>query len=156
MTGNSKIDKIIFFLAALIALASAALVYYAHNMIEKPKTDESAEFSSMATNLVNNLNIPRVSLEEISINLYSRKTRLRFLNIKIDLELFEDGMQEKVKALTPIVNDQLIDIAGNMKASELNSVTGKILLESRIKKRLNKLLGANTIKRIYFSKFIIQ
>lgn len=156
MTGNSKIDKIIFLLASIIALASAALVFYSHNMIEKPQTDESAEFNSMAKELVTNLNIPKVSLEEISINLYSRKTRLRFLNIKMDLELFENGMQEKLKGLTPIVNDQLIDIAGNMKAAELNSVTGKILLESRIKKRLNKLLGANIIKKIYFSKFIIQ
>jgi flagellar FliL protein len=43
-----------------------------------------------------------------------------------------------------------------MKASELNSITGKILLESRIKKRLNSILGAPIIKRIYFSKFIIQ
>ena len=110
----------------------------------------------MADGLVSDLNIPKVSLEEISVNLYSRKTRLRFLNIKLDLELFQNGMQEKLKDLTPVINDQLIDIAGNMKASELNSITGKILLESRIKKRLNSLLGAPIIKRIYFSKFIIQ
>lgn len=156
MTGNSKIDKIIFLIALLVALASAGLVYYSHNMISAVKTDETKEFTSMANDLVNGLNTPKVSLEEISINLYSRKTKLRFLNIKMDLELFEDGMQDKVKDLTPMVNDQLIDVAGNMRASELNSITGKILLESRIKKRLNKLLGANVIKKIYFSKFIIQ
>lgn len=156
MTGNSKIDKIIFLIALIAALASAGLVYYSHNMIDAVKTDESKEFNSMAKDLVNGLNTPKISLEEISINLYSRKTKLRFLNIKMDLELYEDGMQEKIKGLTPIVNDQLIDVAGNMSASELNSITGKILLESRIKKRLNKLLGANIIKKIYFSKFIIQ
>ena len=156
MTGKPSIDKILFITATVVALASAGLVYYSHNMIQKVKTNESAEFSQMADGLVSDLNIPKVSLEEISVNLYSRKTRLRFLNIKLDLELFQNGMQEKLKDLTPVINDQLIDIAGNMKASELNSITGKILLESRIKKRLNSLLGAPIIKRIYFSKFIIQ
>ena len=156
MTGKPSIDKIIFTVAAVVALASAGLVYYSHNMIQKVKTNESAEFSQMADGLVSDLNIPKVSLEEISVNLYSRKTRLRFLNIKLDLELFQNGMQEKLKDLTPVINDQLIDIAGNMKAGELNSITGKILLESRIKKRLNNILGAPIIKRIYFSKFIIQ
>lgn len=156
MTGKPAIDKIVFLTAAIIALASAGIVYYSHNMIEKVRTNESQEFSSMADGLVGDLNIPKVSLEEISVNLYSRKTRLRFLNTKLDLELFQNGMQDKLKDLTPIINDQLIDIAGNMKASELNSITGKILLESRIKKRLNNILGAPVIKRIYFSKFIIQ
>lgn len=156
MTGKASIDKIIFALSLVVTLASGGLVYYAHNMIKREPINPSKEFNDMATSQISSINVQKVSLNEMSVNLYSRKTRLRFLNLKMDLELFKDGMQEQIKTLTPIINDQLIDVAGNMKASELNSITGKILLESRIKKRLNKTLGANIIKKIYFSKFIIQ
>ena len=72
------------------------------------------------------------------------------------LEVFEEADKEVVKAQKSFVEDSLIDIAGNMQPEELNSVTGRILLETRIKDRINNKIGKKAVKKIYFSKFIIQ
>ncbi|MCT4641435.1 MAG: flagellar basal body-associated FliL family protein [Bacteriovoracaceae bacterium] len=143
-------------ISLVCSLGSAGLVYYSHNMIEKPKTNKQKEFNDMAQSAISDLQSPRISMEEISVNLYSRKTRLRFLNVKMDIEVYKEEYKDNLSNFKSIINDQLIDVAGNMKADQLNSITGKILLESRIKKRLNEIFGASTIKKIYFSKFIIQ
>jgi flagellar protein FliL len=90
------------------------------------------------------------------VNLYSRESRLRFLDVEINVEVYQDGMQTQVQNIKPILFDTLIDIAGNTKPEDLNSVTGKILLESRLKTKVNELINKKLIKQIYFSKFIIQ
>ena len=55
-----------------------------------------------------------------------------------------------------IVRDTFLDIAGEMTPEELNSITGKIILEDRIKKRLNKSLGARPVQEMYFQKYVVQ
>ena len=37
-----------------------------------------------------------------------------------------------------------------------NIKPGKIILEDRIKKRLNKSLGARTVQEMYFQKYVVQ
>ena len=55
-----------------------------------------------------------------------------------------------------IVRDSFLDIAGEMKPDELNSLTGKILLENRIKQRLNQAAGKKIVQELYFTKFVVQ
>ncbi|MEC8623527.1 MAG: flagellar basal body-associated FliL family protein, partial [Bdellovibrionota bacterium] len=55
-----------------------------------------------------------------------------------------------------IVRDTFLDIAGEMSPEELNSLTGKLLLESRIKNRLNKDMGSKIVQELYFTKFVVQ
>lgn len=156
MTGKPGLDKILYLGGIVLTLASAALVYYSHNLLTPQRLDPSESFAQMARGEKNEASVAKVSLEEISVNLYSRKTRLRFLDLKADVSVYEDNTQQRVKDITPLIRDQIIDVAGNMSAEELNTVTGKILFESKIKKRLNEILGGRVIKRIYFSKFIVQ
>ncbi len=156
MTGNSSLDKIIIGINVLVVGAAVALVAYSHTMLKKPMIDEASEFGEAIENSISEFQKPSVSLEEITVNLYSRERRLRFLNTKMNIELFHDKDRDFVKSLKTKIYDSLIDIAGNMQPSELNSITGRILLENRIKKRVNSLGKRSLIKKIYFSKFIIQ
>lgn len=156
MTGNPTLDKIIAGLNVAIIGAAAGLVYYAHNIIAPPPTDKAGEFGQAITAQMGELQKPPVVYDEIVVNLYSREARLRFLETKMNIELFEEKDRETVMTIKPYVFDTLIDVAGNMTPSELNSVTGKILLETRIKNRVNDKMPHPVIKKILFSKFIIQ
>ncbi len=156
MTGNSTLDKIIIIINTLVIGLAVALVVYSHTMIKKPLTDREGVFGQSIENAMGELQKSPVSLKEITVNLYSKERRLRFLNTKMNIELFEEKDRDDVMSLQTKINDALIDIAGNMKPNELNSVTGRILLEDRIKKRVNYLRKRSLIKKIYFSKFIIQ
>ena len=156
MTGNKNIDKILILLNAVVIGLAVALVLYSHLMIKKPKTDGDAEFGNLIENSMQEFQKAPVTLDEITVNLYSRERRLRFLDTQMNIELFSEKDRADVVGLKTHIFDALIDIAGNMQPSELNSVTGRILLENRIKKRVNSLVGRSLIKKIYFSKFIIQ
>ena len=54
------------------------------------------------------------------------------------------------------MKDAIIDIASNMAPEELNTVAGKVILEERIRKRLNDFFGKSLVKEIYFSIFVVQ
>lgn len=156
MTGNKLFDKILIALNATLILGAVGLVVYSHKFVEKPSLNQSDEFSNMIDQTVNESNKPVVKFDEIVINLYSKQTRLRFISIKMSIETFNSKQVEKLKGLKSIVNDSLIDIVSNMSPDEVNTITGKLLLESRLKKRVNKTLGTSIIRRVYFSKFIVQ
>lgn len=156
MTGNSALDKILILMNAVVIGLAVALVVYSHTMVTKPLTDSSSEFGGLIENSMQELQKAPVTLDQITVNLYSRERRLRFLDTQMNIELFSEKDRVEVKAIKTHIFDALIDIAGNMHPDELNSVTGRILLENRIKKRVNSLVGRSLIKKIYFSKFIIQ
>jgi flagellar FliL protein len=156
MTGNPGLDKIIMGLNVAVVGASTALVIYAHLVLGPPPTDEVAEYTGMARAAMVELKKQPVVFKEIVVNLYSRERRLRFLDLIMNLEVYDDGQQQRVEKVKPIIIDTLIDITGNMKPEELNSVTGRILLEARLKNKVNSIIEAKLVKKIYFSKFIIQ
>ena len=156
MTGNPAIDKIIMGINTLVVAGAVGLVYYSHNMIQPPKLDENKEFTNMQRDAMVELKKPAVVYDEIVVNLYSRERRLRFLKLQLNLEVFKDGQQTKVEELKPIILDSLIDITGNMKPDELNSITGKILLEARLKNKINSITDDKIIKKIFFSQYVVQ
>ena len=156
MTGNHGIDKILFSICGLVIVAATALVVYSHTMIERPLTNESREFSGMVKDSMLEFQKPQVQFPEMVINLYSRETRLRFVNLVMNIETFEESQNRLIEDSKPLIQDALIDIASNMKPEELNSVTGRLLLETRIKNKVNSKLPEPAVKKIYFSKFIVQ
>lgn len=156
MTGNPGLDKILLGLNGIIVLAAAGLVFYAHNSIKPVPTDKAGQFGEMIENSVSEFQKAPITLDEKIVNLYSREARLRFLSTEMNIVLFREADRTYVNNNKVLVYDALIDIAGNMKPAELNSVTGRILLENRIKNRVNKQVGRSVIKKIFFSKFVIQ
>ncbi len=156
MTGNPGIDRIIMGLNAIVVGGAAALVFYSHNFMKAPVTDQNKEFTGMVRDAMVEFKKQPVVFKEMVVNLYSRERRLRFLNLTMNLDVFEEGQQQRVDTMKPLIVDALIDITGNMRPDELNSVTGKILLEARLKNKINAIVNEKLVKKIYFSKFIIQ
>jgi len=156
MTGNPAVDKFILAMNAIVVSIAAALVFYAHNHIKTPPTQRGQELGKMIEGSMYELQKPPIVMDEIVVNLYSRESRLRFLNTRMNLVLFSEGDRQMLMGMKAHIFDALIDITGNMKPEELNSVTGRILLETRIKSQVNQLTRKPTIKKILFSKFIVQ
>lgn len=156
MTGNPTIDKVILGLNGLIVSAAAGLIIYAHTGIKKPDTKRNLEFGNMIEDSMLELKKAPVVLDEAIVNLYSREVRLRFLNTQMNVVLFEEKDRTFVMGIKSLIFDSLIDVAGNMKPKELNSVTGRILLETRVKNKIHEYTKKPVIKKILFSKFIIQ
>jgi flagellar FliL protein len=156
MTGNPSLDKILLAANGAVVAAAVALVVYSHTVIAPLPTDEGAYMEDLVKSSINLSELTPITFPKMTINLYSRQTRLRFLDLKMNLEVFEEADKQVIGDHKAYILDSLIAIAGNMKPEELNSVTGRILLETRIKNKVNDKLGRKVVKKIYFSKFIIQ
>ena len=68
---------------------------------------------------------------------------------------------EKLETNKYILRDEIITLAGSMYPNELNTVSGKLVFEEKIKQRFNDALASatnkkKTIRKIYFTKFVVQ
>ncbi len=124
--------------------------------IKRPPIDEQAEFDSLVAGAKRRSQSEAVPIKKLTINLYSRSTRLRYLDIQLNILPFDSKQAEKIQQFESIIADSVITIAGDMEAEEINSVSGKIILENRIKTHVNSISKDPIIKKIYFSRFVIQ
>ena len=160
MTGKKLLDMILVGVMILATLAVVGLFYYTEKMYKKPPIDENAEKAALMTS-VDAKAIPTFfKVDKMTISLIPKNeaanSRMRWLEIEMHLVLFESNALEEMKANLPIVQDRIIDIASKMGPDELNSLSGKILLEDRLKREINKALHKPTVKNIYFASFIVQ
>lgn len=151
------VQKILIVANLVIALLGVGLVFYSHTMIKPPVTDEKSEIQSLKDEALASSQIKPVPLKKFVVNLHSKSTRLRYLDIEMNVLTFHEDQKSLITENEYIFKDTLIEIASQLEATDLDSITGKILLENRIKKQVNSKLGDQpVIKQIYFSGFVVQ
>jgi flagellar FliL protein len=150
-------QKILIILNLAIALAGAGLVFYSHNMIKPEPTNQAAEAEALKSDALAANQIQPVPLKKFVVNLHSKSSRLRYLDIEMNVLTFHEDQKNIVKANEHIFKDVVIEIASHLAPDDLDSVTGKILLENKIKKQVNAKLGEPpVVKQIFFSGFVVQ
>ena len=156
MTGNKLIDNIILGLSALVCAGALGIFVYTEILYQKPRINNEVEKEKMMEEGKKQVFPSPFKLKKMIINLPSHTKRLRFLDLEAHLVPFKPEYHDILESSRPPIRDAVIDIASKMEPDELNSISGKILLENRIKKRINQILSKKVIKDIYFSKFVIQ
>ena len=160
MTGKKLIDMILLGVMMLATLAVVGLFYYTEKMYKKPPINETAEKAALMTS-INAKSIPTFfKIDKMTISLVPKNetanSRMKWLEVEMHMTVFEANDVLLMKTNLPMVQDRIIDISSKMGAEELNSLTGKILLEDRLKKEINKTLKKIAVKNIYFASFIVQ
>ncbi len=153
--------KILIILNLVVVLVGAGAVFYSHNMIKPPPTDQAAEATKLKTDAIEQTQLQPVPIKKFVVNLYSKESRLRYLDLEMSVLTFIPEQKEIVKSNEHVFKDVVIEIASQLGPEELDTVTGKLLLENRIKKQVNERLqklGAigPVVKQIYFSGFVVQ
>jgi flagellar FliL protein len=160
MTGKKMLDMILLALMTLTTLAVIGLFYYTEKIYKRPPIDEKKEREAFLKD-----NDPKAlpafyKLDKLTVSLVPKENnanqRMRYLELEIHLVLFKSEDAGIIKTYQPVVQDKIITISSKMGADELNSLTGKILLEDRLKKEINKSLGKPVVKSIFFSRYIVQ
>ncbi|NOT78524.1 MAG: hypothetical protein HOP07_05925 [Bacteriovoracaceae bacterium] len=160
MTGKKILDFILLGVMILATLAVTGLFYYTEKMYKRPPIDENAEKAALFST-VDAKAIPTFfKVEKMIVSLIPKNeapnSRMRWLEIEIHLVLFESKDLETMKTYLPLVQDRIIDITSKMGPDELNSLSGKILLEDRLKREINHSLNRPVVKNIFFASFIVQ
>jgi len=160
MTGKKLLDTILLGLMVLTTLAVVGLFYYTEKMYKRPPIDEKKE-REIFLKEGNAKTLPAFyKLDKLTVSLVpkdpSGMQRMRYVELEIHLVLFTADDAGIIKTYLSVVQDKIITVASKMGADELNSLTGKILLEDRLKKEVNKSLGKTIVKSIFFSRYIVQ
>lgn len=160
MTGKKLIDTILLGVMILATLSVVGLFYYTEKVYKKPPINEDAEKQSLFT-AVDAKAIPTFfKVDKMTISLLPRNeaanARMRWLDIEMHMVVFEKDDVGLMKAYLPAIQDRIIVIASKMGPDELDSISGKILLEDRLKREINKILKKPVVKNIYFPHFIVQ
>lgn len=160
MTGNKKVDTIIVLIMLLATLASAGVFVYTEVLHKAPVVSDEQQKKEMLSSVGTNAIPQFFKIEKMVISLVPKdeasNARMRWLEIEMHLILFDPMDETYLKDHIAIVKDRMIEIASRMGADELNSVSGKILLEDRLKREINKALLKPVVKNIFFTNFIVQ
>ena len=150
------IQKILIITNLAVVLIGAGLVFYSHNMLKPAPTDQKAETEKLKSDALSKSQLQPVPVKKFVVNLHSRESRLRYLDIEMNVLTFHEDQKEIVKGNEHIFKDAVIEIASRLSPEELDTVTGKILLENKIKTQVNAKFGQPVVKQIYFSGFVVQ
>lgn len=160
MTGKKMLDMILLAVMMLTTLAVIGLFYYTEKIYKRPPIDESKEREAFLKE-----NDPKAmpvfyKIEKMTVSLVPKdpnaNQRMRYLEVELSLVLFKPEDAGIIKTYLMVVQDKIINVSSKMGAEDLNSLTGKILLEDRLKKEINKTLGKPVVKSIFFSRYIVQ
>ena len=150
------LQKILILVNLIVVVAGAGLVYYAHNMIKPEATNVASEVENLKTSALEQASVTAVPMKKFVVNLFSRDTRLRYLDVEMNIVPFYENQKELIKANEHLFKDIVIEVASQLQPDDLDSLSGKILLENKIKKQVNAKLGQPVVKQIFFSGFVVQ
>jgi flagellar FliL protein len=150
------LQKILILVNLVVVVAGAGLVYYAHNMIKPESTNVATEVENLKAGALAQASVTAVPMKKFVVNLFSRSTRLRYLDLEMNIVPFYENQKELIKANEHLFKDVVIEVAAQLEPDELDSLSGKILLENKIKKQVNAKLGQPVVKQIFFSGFVVQ
>ncbi len=155
------LQKILIITNLVVVLAGAGLVYYSHNIIKPAPTDQVAEVENLKAGAMEQAQVQAVPMKKFVVNLFSKSSRLRYLDVEMNILPFHNDQKELIKANEYLFKDILIEIGSQLQPDDLDTLSGKILLENKIKKQVNAkflLLGSGqpVVKQIFFSGFVVQ
>ncbi len=160
MTGKKLVDTILVALTLLTTLGVLGLFYFTEKMYKKPPIDEAKEKEALMKQTDEKATPELFKLETMVFSLIPKDNqkvqRMRYLEIEVHLVLFEAEDKEMLKNNLPVVQDRIMEISSKMGPEELSTLSGKILLENRIKTEINQKLNKPVVKTIYFSRYIVQ
>jgi flagellar protein FliL len=150
------VNKILTIVALVSTFAVLGLYVYTDILFQKPAIDQDKEFGELQEES-RKVSIPATfEVNKMIVNLPSTSSRLRFIEISVHFVPFKEEYTQRLTGSENKIKDTIIDVAGKMKPDKLNSVAGKILLEKRIKDKLNDYYNKAIVKELYFTRFVIQ
>lgn len=176
---KSRLKKfIIIFIIFLLTFGSAGLGAYWWFFMRAPGHEEAAiapaesapdaaapTASDGEKDSVNSARIERQSdlprsaglvlpLPPITVNLAEPGGR-RYLKLGMEVEVNAD-VSAQLKAQGSRIRDAIIMLLAGKTYGEVASPDGKIILKAEIAARLNQILGAQRVVRVYFTDFVVE
>jgi flagellar FliL protein len=158
--GSPKLNKILAIVCFVATISAAGIFLYSTLIYEKPLPNEKDEKEALFYFAKKEVEVETYKMKNLKINLvHSRNSssrRLRFISVEPHLLPFKKEHKPVYEENIALITDTIIAITSAMSPNELNTISGKILLKSRIKKKINSKFSKPIIKEIYFPNYIVK
>jgi len=80
----------------------------------------------------------------------------RFLKLKVDLEVSGPAVSAELTERLPQVKDIMISVVSSQSFGDVRSLEGKDFLREELQTRLNAVVREGTVRKVFFTEFIVQ
>lgn len=151
---KSSKKMLIIIVAAVVLLGGGAAAFFLLKGGDEPAQAAQAPPPPAAPQAQGTIG-PMVEIEPFIVNILDEQGS-RYLKAAITLEADIEPTVEEINQRMPQVKDAILLLVGNKTFGEVSDLQGKLQLRSEIRERLNKLLSAGRIQKIYFTEFVVQ
>lgn len=124
-----------------------------------PASGTSGQAPSAAARIERQSELPRsggmvLPLPPVTVNLSDPGGR-RYLKLGMEVEVNADVSAE-LKANSARIRDAVIMLLAGKSYGDISTPDGKVLLKAEIAARLNQILGAQRVVRVYLTDFVVE
>jgi len=94
-------------------------------------------------------------LEPFIVNIYDGQ-ELRYLKVKIEMEMVGVGVKPEIDARLAPIRDSILVLLSSKTLQDIQDVQGKNQLKDEIMGAINKNIPPGKIAKIYFTDFVVQ
>jgi flagellar FliL protein len=94
-------------------------------------------------------------LEPFIVNIYDGQ-ELRYLKVKIEMEMAGTGVKSEIDARVAPIRDSILVLLSSKTLQDIQDVQGKNQLKDEIMGAINKNIPPGKIAKIYFTDFVVQ
>jgi len=94
-------------------------------------------------------------LEPFIVNIYDGQ-ELRYLKVKIEMEMVGTGVKSEIDARVAPIRDSILVLLSSKTLQDIQDVQGKNQLKDEIMGAINKNIPPGKIAKIYFTDFVVQ
>lgn len=80
----------------------------------------------------------------------------RYLRVSMQLEMDSSGLAGELERRMPQLRDAILTILSSKTFEDISTAQGKLRLRSEIVSRLNAFLTSGSIRKVYFTEFVVQ
>ncbi|MDR3579081.1 MAG: flagellar basal body-associated FliL family protein [Oryzomonas sp.] len=159
--GNKKLFIIIGAAVAVAVILGAVVFMFMGKSDKKEKGKDEAKVEAKAEGhggeasgkegAVSNM----YPLEPFIVNIYDGQ-ELRYLKVKIEMEMVGAGVKTEVDARLAPIRDSILVLLSSKTLQDIQDVQGKNQLKEEIMGAINKNLPPGKIAKVYFTDFVVQ
>jgi flagellar FliL protein len=145
----SSIKWVIIAVVILLVLGGGGLISW-KTFLNPAQKDVKEEGAAMRVQMG-----PTFPLDTFIVNLAGTAGE-RYLKVTMELELKESGLASELERRKPQVRDTLLLLLSSKTFEDVATFRGKTKLRNEITARLNAFLAPGSIKKVYFTEFVVQ
>lgn len=98
---------------------------------------------------------PTFPLDTFIVNLAGTSGE-RYLKVTMELELKEKNLASELERRKPQLKDTILLLLSSKTFEDIDTFRGKTKIRNEITARLNSFLAPGSIKKVYFTEFVVQ